>query len=218
MVLFCGHSKWQNTIINKNRGFSRHRGKPKMALLVAKLPFWEGAPKGFYYLWFLKAVLCCVFSRTQLCRHERVKLDNNKNLTKIGVVSQNAKGVFCFGHFFGFGGFVFLVSLCFCAFALCTIAQNGYFLAFLEVFCLFCSHKWPVLIVSFLPVLFFLLLSSLSKIHFFFAISFFGWKHYKNNGFGTFTTKRKRPTINKIVELKICPRLRWKSVQLCCAT
>ena len=30
--------------------------------------------------------------------------------------------------------------------------------------------------------------------------------------------KGKRPKINKIVELKICPRLRWKSVQLCCAT
>ena len=30
----------------KNRGFSRHRGKPKMALLVAKVPFWEGASKG----------------------------------------------------------------------------------------------------------------------------------------------------------------------------
>ena len=38
----------------KNRGFSRHRGKPKMALLVAKVPFWEGAPKGV--LLFLKAV------------------------------------------------------------------------------------------------------------------------------------------------------------------
>ena len=24
----------------KNRSFSRHRGKPKMALLVAKVPFW----------------------------------------------------------------------------------------------------------------------------------------------------------------------------------
>ena len=30
----------------KNRGFSRHMGKPKMALLVAKVPFWEGASKG----------------------------------------------------------------------------------------------------------------------------------------------------------------------------
>ena len=30
----------------KNRGFSRHRGKPKMAFLVAKVPFWEGASQG----------------------------------------------------------------------------------------------------------------------------------------------------------------------------
>ena len=46
--------------------------------------------------------------------------------------------------FFGFGGLVFF-SLCFCAFVLYTVAQNGYFPAFLEVFCLFCSHKRPVL-------------------------------------------------------------------------
>ena len=45
MVLFiCGHSKWQNTI---KIGVSAGTGvKPKMALLVAKVPFWEGAPKG----------------------------------------------------------------------------------------------------------------------------------------------------------------------------
>ena len=30
----------------KNRGFSRHRGKPKMALLVAKVPFWVFPRKG----------------------------------------------------------------------------------------------------------------------------------------------------------------------------
>ena len=30
----------------KTRGFSRYRRKPKMALLVAKVPFWEGASKG----------------------------------------------------------------------------------------------------------------------------------------------------------------------------
>ena len=54
------------------------------------------------------------------------------------------KGVF-FCHFLGFGGFVFLFSvfLCFC------FVQNSpkmvIFLQFLEVFCLFCSHKRPVL-------------------------------------------------------------------------
>ena len=30
----------------KNRGFSRHGGKPKMALLVAKVPFWVCTRKG----------------------------------------------------------------------------------------------------------------------------------------------------------------------------
>ena len=33
-----------------------------------------------------------------------------------------------------------------------------------------------------------------------------------------FQKRKKRENIKKIVELKICPRLRWKSVQLCCAT
>ena len=30
----------------KNRGFNGHRGKPKMALLVAKVPFWVFPRKG----------------------------------------------------------------------------------------------------------------------------------------------------------------------------
>ena len=34
----------QNT--TKNRGFSGHKGKPKMALLVAKVPFWVFPRKG----------------------------------------------------------------------------------------------------------------------------------------------------------------------------
>ena len=34
----------------KNRDFSGHRGKPKMALLVAKVLFWFSIEKGFYYL------------------------------------------------------------------------------------------------------------------------------------------------------------------------
>ena len=46
MVLFWW--PFQVTKHNKNRGFSRYRGKPKMALLVAKVPFWKGAPKGVF--------------------------------------------------------------------------------------------------------------------------------------------------------------------------
>ena len=49
----------------------------------------------------------------------------------------------------------FFFSLCFCAFVLYKIAQNGYFHAFLEVFCLLCSHKRPVFNCFFLPILFF---------------------------------------------------------------
>ena len=45
----------------------------------------------------------------------------------------------------------------------------------------------------------------------------FCWKHYKIVVSALFQ-KGKRQTINKIVELEICPRLSRKSVQLCCAT
>ena len=61
------------------------------------------------------------------------------------MVCQNGQRCF-FWSFFGFWWFCFfLVSLRFCASVLYTIARNGYFPAFLEVFCLFCSHKRLVL-------------------------------------------------------------------------
>ena len=37
--------------------------------------------------------------------------------------------------------------------------------------------------------------------------SFFGWKHYKNSGFGTFSKRKKGPKLTKL--------LSWKSVQGC---
>ena len=61
-----------------NRGFSRHRGKPKIALSVAKVPFWEGASKGALLsvipksCALLKTLFYSVFSKTQLCTYERV--------------------------------------------------------------------------------------------------------------------------------------------------
>ena len=70
-------------------------------------------------------------------------LKQTKNLTKIGGGFPECEKVF-FGSFFGFWWFCFVVSLCFCAFAFYTIAQNGCFPAFAEVFCPFCSHKRPV--------------------------------------------------------------------------
>ena len=96
-----------------------------------------------------------------------MQLDKKRKFNKNrGWFARMQKGVF-FCHSFGCGGFVFL-SLCFCAFVLCKIAQNGYFHAFLEVFCLFCSHKRPVLKCFFSSHFgFFLLLSSLSKFHLF---------------------------------------------------
>ena len=130
----------------KNRGFSRHRGKPQIALLVAKVPFWEGAPKGLLLsvipksCVLLKNTIFIVFS----AKHSFADMREQKKMTKIGVVCQNGQRCF-FGPFWGFGGFVFWVSLCFCASVLYAIARNGYFPAFLEVFCLFCSHKRPAL-------------------------------------------------------------------------
>ena len=89
-----------------------------MALLVAKVPFWEGAPKGVLLsvipksCVLLKTLFYSVFSKTQLCRPERAK----QNKTKIRVVCQNGQRCF-FWSFFGFWWFCFLgfsVFLCFC--------------------------------------------------------------------------------------------------------
>ena len=141
---FCGHSKWQNTI---KIGVSADTGEnPKWHFWLQKCHFGKGPRKGFYYLWYLKAVLCwkhcfySVFSKTQLCRHERAK-KHNKNR---GGLPEWTK-VFFWVLFWVLVVLFFLVSLCFCASVLYTIARNGYFPAFLEVFCLFCSHKRPVL-------------------------------------------------------------------------
>ena len=112
---FGGHSKWQNT---KKIGVSADTGEnPKWHFWLQKCHFGKGPRKGFYYLWFLKAVFCwkyyfySVFSKTQLCRRERAK-----KKTKIGVVCQNGQGCF-FGSFFGFWWFCFFgfsVFLCVC--------------------------------------------------------------------------------------------------------
>ena len=74
------------------------------------------------------------------------------------------KGVFL-GHFFGFGVFF----LRFCAFVWFKIAQNGYFPAFLEGFCLFCSYKRPVLKCFFSSYFFCCFCLPFQKSMFFFA-------------------------------------------------
>ena len=147
-TFFGAHSKSPNTT---KIGVSAGTGEnPKWHFWLKKCHFGLSLEKGFYYLWYLKAVLCwkhyfySVFSKTQLCRHERKYLDKKQKFYKNwGWFARMQKGVFL-RHFFGFG-VLFFYSLCFCAFVLFKIAQNGYFPAFLEVFCLFCSHKRPVL-------------------------------------------------------------------------
>ena len=71
-------------------------------------------------------------------------LNKKKNLPKIEVVCQNAKRSFLVCFFFAFWWFCFLLPV---FWFLCFVekAQKGYFPAISEVFCLFCSHKRPVL-------------------------------------------------------------------------
>ena len=114
LVLFCGHSKWQNTI---KIGVSAGTGQnPKGHFWLQKCHFGKGPRKGLYYLWYLQAVFCwkhyvySAFSKTQLCRHERVWLEKNQNLTKIGGwFARIQKGVFL--SFFSFGVFLLCVSV-----------------------------------------------------------------------------------------------------------
>ena len=125
-----------------------------MALLVAKVPFWEGASKGV-----LLSVIHSVFSKTQLCRNKRVSVEKNRNLPKIGGCFPTYREVF-------FGGLVFF-SLFF-VLLFCKKAKKGYFPASID-FLKILLPKRPVfkILLFFLCCLFFvLLLSSLSNFHF----------------------------------------------------
>ena len=162
---FGAHSKSPNTT---KIGVSAGTGEnPKWHFWLQKCHFGFSLEKGFYYLWYIKAVFCwkhyfySVFSKTQLCRHERMYLDKKQKFYKNrGWFARMQKGVF-------FVTFLVLVilffySLCFCASVLFKIAQCT-----LRGFCLFCSHKRPVLKCFFSSYFVFLLLSSFSKIHFY---------------------------------------------------
>ena len=107
----------------KNRGFSRHRGKPKMAFLVSKMPFWKGASRGGLLSLIHKSCallktlfLMCFQKKHSLAEIKRSKLKKHK-FTKIGGCLPTCKKVF-FVLFVCllFGGFVF--SWCFCSFCL----------------------------------------------------------------------------------------------------
>ena len=97
-----------------------HRGKPKKSTFGCKSAiFGFSLEKGFYYLWYLKALLCwkhdfySVFSKTQLCRHERMQLEKKQNFTKNRGCLPKCKKVFFWHVFFFllFGGFVFLLPV-----------------------------------------------------------------------------------------------------------
>ena len=92
----------------KNRGFSGHRGKPKMALLIAKVPFWVFPRKGALLSVMPKS--CVLFSKTQLCRHERMQLEQKQIFTKNRGCLPKCKKVFFLVCFFCFLVVLFFVA------------------------------------------------------------------------------------------------------------
>ena len=78
----------------------RHKGKPKMALLVAKVPFWEGAWKGALLSVIPKScallkTLFIVFSaKHSFAEIKERNLKNKKKYQKWGVFANMQKGVF----------------------------------------------------------------------------------------------------------------------------
>ena len=106
----------------KNWGFSRHRGKPKMALLVAKVPFWEGASKGALLSVIPKSCappkrlfFTCFQQSTALQTWKSVTWKKQTFTKNRGLLAKMQKGVFlvCFS-FLVVLFFFFSVFLCFC--------------------------------------------------------------------------------------------------------
>ena len=122
----------QNT--TKNRGFSRHRGKPKMALLVTKCRLEKGPWKG---VWLSVIHKRCVLLKTflKISKHGFAEIKERKLKRKHKELS------FCYLFFLGGG----VCSLCFLFFCFVEMAQKGYFPVVLEVFVfLLCFPKRPV--------------------------------------------------------------------------
>ena len=147
---FGAHSKSPNTT---KIGVSADTGEnPKWHFWLQKCHFGISLEKGFYYLWCLKAVFCwkhyfySAFSKTQLCRHERMQLEQKQKFTKNRGCLPKCKKVF-FWYVFFFFAFWWFCFLLLVFWFLCFVkkAHKGYFPAILDVFCLFCSHKRPVL-------------------------------------------------------------------------
>ena len=88
---------------NKNRGFSRHKGKtPKWHFWLQKCHFGKGPWKQLYYLWYLKAVFCCkhyfysVSAKHSFAEIKECKLKQRKFTKNRGGVCQHAKRCFFF--------------------------------------------------------------------------------------------------------------------------
>ena len=172
MVLFGAHSKSPNT--TKIEVLADTRENPKRHFWLQKCHFGFSLEKGLYYLWYLKAVLCwkhyfySVFSKTQLCRHERMQLEQKQTFTKNRGCLPKCKKVFFWYVFCVFWWFCFLLPvflfLCFVKGPKRLFSCN--FRVFLSI--LF-PPKACLKVFFFFLFCFFLLLSSLSKIHFLFA-------------------------------------------------
>ena len=117
----------------KNRGLNKHKGKPKMTLLVAKVPFWEGASKGGFTscdtqkLCSAENTIYSFLSAKHSFAEIKVSVKRKTEIyQKLGAVCQHAKRCFCVFCFLGW----FCFSLCFCSFVLQKKAKQAIFLQF----------------------------------------------------------------------------------------
>ena len=126
----------------KIRGCSRHTGKPKMALLVSKVPFWEGASTGGFTtcdtqkLCSVESTIMIVLSaKHSFAEIKECNLKKKQNFTKNwGLFANMQNGVlFCFLCFLA----LWFSPLC------CFKPKTGYFPAGFHFS--ICSPKGPSL-------------------------------------------------------------------------
>ena len=134
----------------KNRGFSRHRRKPQMALLVAKCHFGKGPRKGgIYYLWYLKklcfaenTIFIVLSAKHSFADMKECNLKKKQNFAKNrGLFAKMQKGVYLV-CFFGFLVVLFLFLRVF-VFLFCKRGPKRLFSCNLD-FVLSCSPKRPI--------------------------------------------------------------------------
>ena len=155
---FCDHTKSPDT--TKYRGFSRHRGKPKMAFWFQKCHFGKGPPNE---LWLsgihkscalLRTLFYSVFSKHSFAEIKECKL-KCRHLPKIGGLLPTCGGgcIFC----------CFFLCVCFFLFVFFyfgwKIPPKGYFSAVLLFFSLLLPQKVCLSNPSLLPIVLFSLFS-----------------------------------------------------------